>query len=113
MRWRRRFSASSPAIHSSPVKPSSSTAVSARRRSRAVPSVDGVVPFPPEFAARYRAAGYWEDRTLDDVFSGLFAEHAERIALLHAGEMITYRQLGERRATLAARLHDMGLRRHR
>ena len=77
-----------------------------------MPPLDGVVPFPPEFAARYRAAGYWEDRTLDDVFSELFAEHAERVALLHAGDTITYRQLAERRATLAARLHDMGLRRN-
>ena len=77
-----------------------------------MPPLDGVVPFPPEFAARYRAAGYWEDRTLDDVFSELFAEHADRIALLHADETITYRQLSERRATLAARLHTMGLRRN-
>ena len=24
----------------------------------------GVVPFPPEFAERYRAKGYWQDRSL-------------------------------------------------
>jgi hypothetical protein len=35
--------------------------------------LDGVVPYPPEFAARYRARGYWEDRTLDEVFGELFA----------------------------------------
>ena len=77
-----------------------------------MPPLDGVVPFPPEFATRYRAAGYWEDRTLDEVFSELFAEHAERVALLHAEETITYRQLADRRASLAARLHDLGLRRN-
>ena len=31
--------------------------------------LDGVVRFPPEFAARYRAKGYWEDRSLRDVFA--------------------------------------------
>ena len=77
-----------------------------------MPPLPGVVPFPPEFAARYRAAGYWEDRTLDEVFSELFAEHAERVALLHADETITYRRLADRRASLAARLHDLGLRRN-
>jgi len=28
--------------------------------------LDGVTPFPAEFAARYRALGYWEDRPLDE-----------------------------------------------
>jgi len=73
--------------------------------------LDGVVPYPPEFVARYRARGYWENRTLDDVFGGLFATHADRVALLHLEETITYRQLGDRRASLAARLYDLGLRR--
>ena len=35
--------------------------------------LDGVVRFPPEFAARYRAKGYWEDRSLRDVFDDLFS----------------------------------------
>ena len=26
--------------------------------------LDGVVPFPPEYAARYRAKGYWQDKSL-------------------------------------------------
>jgi len=69
------------------------------------------VPYPPELAERYRARGYWKDRTMDHVFSELFATHADRVALLHADEAITYAQLAERRATLAARLHDLGLRR--
>ena len=25
-------------------------------------ALPGVTPFPPEFAARYRSRGYWEDR---------------------------------------------------
>jgi 2,3-dihydroxybenzoate-AMP ligase len=71
----------------------------------------GVVPYPPEFAERYRAEGYWRERTLDQVFGALFEAHADRVALLHADEAITYAQLAERRATIAARLHDLGLRR--
>ena len=26
--------------------------------------LEGVVPFPPEFATRYREKGYWEDATM-------------------------------------------------
>src|SRR5450759_3447859 len=73
--------------------------------------LDGVVPYPPDFAQRYRAKGYWRDRTMDQVFDELFDAHADRVALLHADEVITYAQLAERRATIAARLHDLGLRR--
>jgi 2,3-dihydroxybenzoate-AMP ligase len=73
--------------------------------------LDGVVPYPPEFAERYRALGYWRDRTMDQVFGELFDTHADRVALLHADEVITYAQLAQRRATLAAQLHEMGLRR--
>jgi 2,3-dihydroxybenzoate-AMP ligase len=73
--------------------------------------LDGVVPYPPEFAARYRARGYWEDRTLDEVFGELFATHSSRVALLHGDETITYGQLGDRRASLAATLYELGLRR--
>ena len=69
-----------------------------------------MVPYPPEFAARYRERGYWQDRTLDQVFGELFEQHAERVALLYGDESITYAQLGQRRAALAARLHDLGLR---
>ena len=31
----------------------------------------GVVPFPPDFAARYRAKGYWQDKSLADHLSHL------------------------------------------
>ena len=34
--------------------------------------LEGVVRFPPEFAARYRAKGYWEDRSLADTFDEVF-----------------------------------------
>jgi 2,3-dihydroxybenzoate-AMP ligase len=73
--------------------------------------IDGVVPFPPEFAARYRARGYWQDRTVDEVFGELFDVHSDRIALLWGEERISYTDVGRRAAALAAVLHDRGLRR--
>jgi 2,3-dihydroxybenzoate-AMP ligase len=73
-------------------------------------ALDGVVPYPPEFATRYREAGWWEDRSLDQVFGELFRDHGDRVALHWGGEAISYRQLGERREALAGRLHAMGLR---
>jgi non-ribosomal peptide synthetase component E (peptide arylation enzyme) len=44
--------------------------------------LDGVVRFPAQFAARYRAKGFWEDRSLRDVFDELFERYGDRIALI-------------------------------
>jgi 2,3-dihydroxybenzoate-AMP ligase len=71
--------------------------------------IDGVVPFPPEFAARYRARGYWQDRPLRDVFAELFRAYADRVAVVDGDERITYRQLDERSTRLACNLADLGL----
>lgn len=73
--------------------------------------LDGVVPFPPEFAMRYRERGYWRDETLDQVFEAIFEREGNRLALLFQDQVISYAQLGRRRAALASRLHDLGLRR--
>ena len=32
--------------------------------------MEGVVPFPAEFAEAYRAKGYWRDQPLRAVFNG-------------------------------------------
>jgi 2,3-dihydroxybenzoate-AMP ligase len=70
-----------------------------------------VVRHPPELAARYRERGYWQDRTTDQVFGALFEGHRDRVALLHGEEVISYEDLGRRRAVLAARLYrELGLR---
>ncbi|MDE3075307.1 MAG: AMP-binding protein [Chloroflexota bacterium] len=72
--------------------------------------MDGVVPFPPEFAARYRAKGYWRNRSLAAEFDDIFDRYAERVALISGEEHITYRQLKERSERLALNLLDVGLR---
>jgi len=70
---------------------------------------DGVVRFPPEFAARYRAKGYWEDRSLRDVFGELCARYADRVAIIDREKLVTYDQLNERSERLALNLLDEGL----
>lgn len=71
--------------------------------------LEGVVRFPPEFAARYRAKGYWEDRSLADVFAEVFAQHGERVALADREQRVTYSELNERSERLALNLLDEGL----
>jgi len=44
----------------------------------AMTTLDGVIPYPPEFAQRYRALGYWEDRTLGQWFDETCARFFER-----------------------------------
>lgn len=71
--------------------------------------LDGVVRFPPEFAARYRAKGYWADRSLTDTFADIFAKYADRVAVIDRGQSVTYAQLDERATRLALNLLDEGL----
>lgn len=73
--------------------------------------LDGVVPFPPEFAARYRERGYWLDRTLAEEYRDVFARYADRIGLIDANvdRSYTYRELDALSTNLALNLLDLGL----
>jgi 2,3-dihydroxybenzoate-AMP ligase len=71
--------------------------------------LDGVVRFPAEFAARYRAKGYWEGRSLRDTFDEAFELYADRIAIIDREKSVTYAQLNERATRLALNLLDEGL----
>ncbi|WP_246268012.1 (2,3-dihydroxybenzoyl)adenylate synthase [Nonomuraea typhae] len=44
--------------------------------------LDGCVPWPEEFAERYRAAGYWKDETLGEMLRARAREHGDRPALV-------------------------------
>jgi 2,3-dihydroxybenzoate-AMP ligase len=70
--------------------------------------LDGVTPFPAEFAARYAERGYWEGRPLFDGFTSAFATYADRIAIIDEGGPVTYRQLEQRSAHLARVLLGLG-----
>ena len=72
--------------------------------------LEGVVKFPPEFAARYREKGYWEDRSLADTFVEVFAKHGDRVAVIDRNHAVTYTELNERSERLALNLLDQGLR---
>jgi 2,3-dihydroxybenzoate-AMP ligase len=77
--------------------------------SEAAGMLDGVVRFPPEFAARYRAKGYWQDRSLRETFDQAFQRYADRLAIIDGEQAVTYRELDERATRLAINLLDEGL----
>ena len=69
----------------------------------------GVVPFPPEFAARYRARGYWRDRSLRDEFAGVWREFADRVALIDGNRRYSYADIDRITDNLALNLLELGL----
>ena len=72
--------------------------------------LDGVTPFPAEFAARYRELGYWQDRPLFDGFTAALARYSDRVAIVDEAGPVTYRELDERSQRLGLVLLDLGLR---
>jgi 2,3-dihydroxybenzoate-AMP ligase len=76
----------------------------------AVSGLPGVTPFPPEFAARYRAAGYWEDRPQGTFYDEVFARHGDRTAIVHDGQAVSYAELRQRVDRLARHLLQLGVR---
>jgi len=71
--------------------------------------LEGVVRYPPEFAARYRVQGYWEDRSLRDTFDLAFKRYAGRVAIIDGAQSVTYNELDQRATRLALNLLDEGL----
>src|ERR671937_319322 len=69
----------------------------------------GVVPFPPEFARRYREKGYCHDKSLAQEFAAVFRKYADRVALIDADLRFTYRELDDLTANLALNLLELGL----
>jgi len=70
----------------------------------------GVVPFPPEFARRYREQGYWQDKSLAEEFSAVFARFKHRIALVDGKQSFTYDDVDKKSENLALNLLELGLR---
>src|SRR5882672_9268178 len=71
--------------------------------------LEGVVPFPPEFAKRYRERGYWADKSLAQEFKAVFERYADRIALIDRDRSITYAELDCSSTNLALHLLGAGL----
>lgn len=71
--------------------------------------LEGIVPFPPEFARRYREKGYWRDQSLAQEFAAVFERFAPRTALIDGDRRWTYAELDAASDNLALNLLDLGL----
>ncbi len=70
--------------------------------------LEGVVPFPPEFAARYRAKGYWLDKSLRQEFDAVFKKFGPRVCIIDRERQITYAELDALSTNLALNLLELG-----
>ncbi len=71
--------------------------------------LEGVVPFPPEFAKRYREKGYWIDKSLAQEYRIAFDKYEKRVALLDRDRSINYGELDRMSDNLALNLLEIGL----
>jgi len=71
--------------------------------------LEGVVPFPPEFAKRYREKGYWRDKSLAEEFAPIFKQYAGRTAFIDGDSPFTYAEVDRVSGRLALNLLDAGL----
>jgi len=67
------------------------------------------VPFPPDRAARYRAAGYWTGRTVDSMLSDAAQRWPTRGAVLDVAHRLNYAELDERAGRAATGLAELGI----
>src|SRR5213596_2888561 len=71
--------------------------------------LEGVVPFPPDFARRYREKGYWQDRSLAEEFAAVFDRFKEKIFLVDQNREYTYGEIDRLTDNLALNLLELGL----
>ena len=71
--------------------------------------LQGAVRFPREFAERYRAKGYWQDKPLREEFRQSFEEYASDLALIDGDRSFTYRDVDRLSSNLALNLLEAGL----
>jgi mycobactin salicyl-AMP ligase len=71
--------------------------------------LDGFVPFPPDRATHYRAAGYWTGRTVDSMLADAAQRWPTRVAVVDVARQLTYAELDERADRAAAGLAALGI----
>lgn len=71
--------------------------------------MDGFVPWPPELARQYRAAGYWAGMTIGEMFDRSVRAYADRTALVRADQRFTYAEVGGLARRLACHLMRLGI----
>jgi 2,3-dihydroxybenzoate-AMP ligase len=72
--------------------------------------LEGVVGWPPAFAQRYRARGYWAGTTLGQAFDRSVGAHADRVAVVDGTRRLTYRELSRLVDRVAVHLALRGIR---
>lgn len=72
--------------------------------------LDGVVPFPDDFAKRYRDKGYWKDQSLAQEFTATFTAMGKRDALTDGQRTYTFTDIDRLSTNLALNLWGLGLR---
>ncbi len=70
---------------------------------------DGFIPFPPQRAAAYRAAGYWTGRTVDSVLRQAATTWANRVGVVDAVSSHTYSELDKLVDQAAAGFAALGM----
>ena len=71
--------------------------------------LEGVVPFPPEYARRCREKGYWQDKSLAAEFAVCFQRFGDRVFLVDGDRQYTYADIDRLTDNLALNLLALGL----
>jgi mycobactin salicyl-AMP ligase len=73
--------------------------------------LEGFVPFPPDRAAKYRAAGYWAGRTVDSLLSDAAHHWPAHVGVIDADGpgRLTFAELDKRADRAAAGLASLGI----
>ncbi|HZF89880.1 (2,3-dihydroxybenzoyl)adenylate synthase [Streptomyces sp.] len=71
--------------------------------------LDGFVPWPSDYADRYRRAGYWRGVSLRQLVADSAGRLPEKIAAVDATRRLSYAQLTEEADRIASGLLDLGI----
>lgn len=71
--------------------------------------LDGFVPWPPEFAERYRRAGCWSGSSLGHLLAESARRNPDKIAAVDAARRVSYAELAAESDRIAAGLLDLGI----
>lgn len=74
------------------------------------PRLSGAVPYPGDFAQRYRELGYWRGETMGAWFRVRAERFAERCAVVEGEREISYRELDRRADAVACGWTALGVR---
>jgi 2,3-dihydroxybenzoate-AMP ligase len=69
----------------------------------------GFTPYPTDFADRYRAAGYWKDKTIAQTFQKVCLDNPKRIAIASDTREVSYGELDTISTRVGLNLLDRGL----